>query len=99
LRSRSRKEPHHFDRVGAVTRCGSGSDGSKLKFFNIADPYHFDAAPGKSFDAVPAPTLLDSKAKFLKQLQFKHMLKLSSFDSAIYIAEIMNCNVLQTVTF
>jgi hypothetical protein len=28
LRSRSRKEPHHFDGAGAgaVTRCGSGSD-------------------------------------------------------------------------
>jgi hypothetical protein len=31
---RSRKEPHHFGGAGAVTRCGSGSDGfgSKLNY-------------------------------------------------------------------
>jgi hypothetical protein len=28
LRSRSRKEPHHLVGAGAVTQCGSGSDGS-----------------------------------------------------------------------
>jgi hypothetical protein len=30
-----------------------------------AEPHHFNAAPGKNFDAAPAPTLLYSKAKFL----------------------------------
>jgi hypothetical protein len=41
---------------------------------NVAEPHHFDAAPapGKNFDAAlapaaPAPTLLHSKAKFLKR--------------------------------
>jgi hypothetical protein len=28
LRSQSRKEPHHLVGAGAVSRCGSGSDGS-----------------------------------------------------------------------
>jgi hypothetical protein len=39
-------------------------------FVSVAEPHHFYAAlaPGKSFDAAlaPAPTLLYSKAKFLK---------------------------------
>jgi hypothetical protein len=35
---------------------------------SVAEPHHFYAAPGKNFDALaaPAPTLLYSKAKFLK---------------------------------
>jgi hypothetical protein len=35
---------------------------------SVAEPHHFYAAPapGKNFDAAPAPTLLYSKAKFLK---------------------------------
>jgi hypothetical protein len=37
---------------------------------SVAEPHHFYAAPGENFDAapapVPAPTLLYSKAKFLK---------------------------------
>jgi hypothetical protein len=37
---------------------------------SVTQPHHFyaapDLAPGKNFDAVPAPTLLYSKAKFLK---------------------------------
>jgi hypothetical protein len=45
-----------------------------LRFFeksSVATPHHFYAAPGKNFDAAPAalapaPTLLYSKAKFLK---------------------------------
>jgi hypothetical protein len=39
---------------------------------SVAEPYHFVAAPGKILDAAPdpaapAPTLLHSKAKFLKR--------------------------------
>jgi hypothetical protein len=39
--------------------------------FSVAEPHHYYAAPGKNFDAAPslaapAPTLLYSKAKFLK---------------------------------
>jgi hypothetical protein len=35
---------------------------------SVAEPHHFYAAPapGKNFDAAPAPTLLYSKEKFLK---------------------------------
>jgi hypothetical protein len=35
---------------------------------SVAEPHHFYAAPapGENFDAAPAPTLLYSKAKFLK---------------------------------
>jgi hypothetical protein len=35
----------------------------------VAEPDHFYAAPapGKNFDAAPAPTFLYSKAKFLKR--------------------------------
>jgi hypothetical protein len=35
---------------------------------SVAEPHHFYAtpAPGENFDAAPAPTLLQSKAKFLK---------------------------------
>jgi hypothetical protein len=34
---------------------------------SVAEPHHFSAAPGKNFDAAPAPTLLYSKTKFLKR--------------------------------
>jgi hypothetical protein len=36
---------------------------------SVAEPHHFYAAPapGKNFDAAPAPTLLHSKTKFLKR--------------------------------
>jgi hypothetical protein len=36
---------------------------------SVAEPHHFYAAPapGVNFDAAPAPTLLYSKAKFLKR--------------------------------
>jgi hypothetical protein len=39
-----------------------------MVFSIVAEPHHFYAAPapGKNFDAAPAPTLLYSKAKFLK---------------------------------
>jgi hypothetical protein len=35
----------------------------------VSDPHHLYAAPapGENFDAAPAPTLLYSKAKFLKR--------------------------------
>jgi hypothetical protein len=33
---------------------------------SVAEPHNFYAALGKNFDAAPAPTLLNSKAKFLK---------------------------------
>jgi hypothetical protein len=41
-------------------------------FSSVAELHHFYAAPGKNFDAAPAapapaPTLLYSKAKFLKR--------------------------------
>jgi hypothetical protein len=39
-------------------------------YSSVAEPHHFYAAPGKIFDvapAAPAPTLLYSKAKFLKR--------------------------------
>jgi hypothetical protein len=38
-------------------------------FTSVAEPHHFYAAPapGKNFDAAPAPTLLYSKAKFVKR--------------------------------
>jgi hypothetical protein len=45
---------------------------------SVAKPHLFYAAPapGKNFDPAPAPTLLYSKAKFLKRTNFKYMLKL-----------------------
>jgi hypothetical protein len=59
------------------SKSGSGqkSSGSAT---SVAEPHHFYAAPtpapGKNFDANPAPasapTLLYSKAKFLKQTKF-----------------------------
>jgi hypothetical protein len=50
---------------------------SDVQQSSVAEPHHFYAAPapGENFDAAPAapaPTLLYSKAKFLK----RHMLKL-----------------------
>jgi hypothetical protein len=46
----------------------------RIHFFSVAEPHHFYAAPapGKNFDAAPAPTapaptLFFSKAKFLKR--------------------------------
>jgi hypothetical protein len=45
---------------------------------SVAEPHHFYAAPGKNFDPAPAPTLLYSKAKFLKRTKvetnFVHMI-------------------------
>jgi hypothetical protein len=40
-----------------------------LLFTSVADPHHFYAAPapGKNFDAAPAPTLPYRKTKFLKR--------------------------------
>jgi hypothetical protein len=46
------------------------------QYCSVAEPHHFYAAPGENFDAAPAPvapapalapTLLYSKAKFLKR--------------------------------
>jgi hypothetical protein len=34
---------------------------------SVVEPHHFYAAPAKKFYAAPAPTLLYSKAKFLKR--------------------------------
>jgi hypothetical protein len=58
---------------------------------SVAEPRHFYAAPaqapapGKNFDAAPAPTLQYSRHKFLKELKFKYTLKLSfSFDSVLF---------------
>jgi hypothetical protein len=33
---------------------------------SVAEPHYFYAAPGENFVAAPAPSLLYSKAKFLK---------------------------------
>jgi hypothetical protein len=64
---------------------------------SVAVPHHFYAAPApaENFDAAPvpaalapapAPTLLNSKAKFLKRTILKHMLKLPPlFDSVRFI--------------
>jgi hypothetical protein len=60
---------------------------------SVAEPHHFYAgpAPGKNFDAAsapkaPAPTLLYNKGKFLKELKFKLMFKLSSsYDSVRFL--------------
>jgi hypothetical protein len=42
-----------------------------MHYISVAEPHHFYAAqaPGENFDAAPAPapTLLSSKAKFLKR--------------------------------
>jgi hypothetical protein len=41
-----------------------------MVYNSVAEPHHFYAAPGKNFDAAPAapaPTLMYSKAKILKQ--------------------------------
>jgi hypothetical protein len=42
-----------------------------VKQNSVAKPHHFYAAPapGVNFDAAPAPTLLYSKAKFLKRAE------------------------------
>jgi hypothetical protein len=32
----------------------------------VAEPHHFNAGPGKNFDAAPAPTLPYSRPTFLK---------------------------------
>jgi hypothetical protein len=69
-----------------------------MQFTSVAEPHHFSAAPalapGENFDAAPAapaapaqaPTLLYSKAKFLKRLKFIHMLKLfCSYDSVRFL--------------
>jgi hypothetical protein len=57
---------------------------------SVAEPHHFYAAPapGKIFDAAPAPapTLMYSKAEFLNTLKFKQIIKLSfSYDSVRFI--------------
>jgi hypothetical protein len=60
---------------------------------SVPEPDHFYAAPapGKIFDADPAPaatvpTLLNCKAKFLKRSKFKHMLKVfCSFDAVRFM--------------
>jgi hypothetical protein len=56
---------------------------------SVAEPHHFDAAsaPGKNFDAAPAPTLLYiARQNFKNEHKFKHRLKLScSFDSVRFI--------------
>jgi hypothetical protein len=43
--------------------------GAILFSTSVAEPHHFYAAPApvENFDAAPAPTLLYSKAKFLKR--------------------------------
>jgi hypothetical protein len=56
--------------------------GSLTQWTSVREPHHVYAAPapGKTFDAAlaaPAHTLLYSKAKFLNELMFKQMLKLS----------------------
>jgi hypothetical protein len=60
-----------------VLCCYSFISGFQAVYSSVAEPHHFYAAPapppGKNFDAAPAtpaapaPTLLYSKAKFLKQ--------------------------------
>jgi hypothetical protein len=57
--------------------------------------YHFYAdpapAPGKNFDAAPAPTLLYRQAKFLKQTKvYIHVETTLFIFCTIYIAENMN---------
>jgi hypothetical protein len=68
-------------------------------YTSVAEAHHFyaapapDPAPGKNFYAAPdplapapAPTLLYRKEKFLKQLKFKIMFKLScSYDSVRFL--------------
>jgi hypothetical protein len=58
------------------------------------EPHHFYAAPapGKNFDAAPAPTLLYSKANFLKLTKVYTNVETILFLSfwTIYIAENMN---------
>jgi hypothetical protein len=53
-----------------VVVCYKSSNFLKYVTTSVAEPHHFYAAPdpGKNFDAAPAPapTLLNSKAKFLK---------------------------------
>jgi hypothetical protein len=47
----------------------SYSTSASVGLTSVVEPHHFYAAPalGKNFDAAPtAPTLLNSKAKFLK---------------------------------
>jgi hypothetical protein len=56
------------------TYCSNRAEKYKTVFLSVAELHHFYAAPalGKNFDAAPdpaapAPTLLYSKAKFLKR--------------------------------
>jgi hypothetical protein len=52
----------------SVKSVGKGGGGGDL-LLSVAEPHSFYAAPapGEDFDAAPAPTLLHSKAKFLKR--------------------------------
>jgi hypothetical protein len=47
---------------------GGGRAGTSGMSISAAEPHHFyvSPAPGKNFDAAPAPILLCSKAKFFK---------------------------------
>jgi hypothetical protein len=65
----------------------------------VAELHHFYAAPGENFDAVPAaraapaPTLLYSKAKFLKLTKVYtdgETVLFISFCTIFFIAENMN---------
>jgi hypothetical protein len=51
---------------------------------SVVEPQYFDAAPGKNFDAAPAlaPTLLYSKANFLKRTKvYTYVVHMTLYDS------------------
>jgi hypothetical protein len=54
-----------------------------LLLSSVAEPHHFyaalDPAPGENFDAAPAPTLLNSKAKFGSDQQMRLRLRNTAF--------------------
>jgi hypothetical protein len=68
------------------------NDKEEKNCISVAEPHPFYAAPGKNYDAAPAPTLLNSKDKFLKRTKGKTHLENILFTRfcTIFIAEKMN---------
>jgi hypothetical protein len=71
---------------------------------SVAEAHHFYAAPGKNFDAAPAPTLVYSKPIFLKQTKVNERVEATLSLELCMIEMAINVNgeskkLLQFVTF